>query len=108
MMVCIVMVVLLGSECKTEGVSRPASLADERPDELLLLPAVGSSVVNASGGDAGRGPAMADTALRALQCEPYKQQVNLSYTYEYIRGNLWCASASAHHQDTVCLFRHMV
>ena len=59
-MVCIAAVVVLGSECKTDGVSLPASLADERPDELLLLPAVGSSVGDPSRGKADRGSGKAD------------------------------------------------
>jgi len=67
--VCIANVVVLSSECSTEGESLPASLADERPDELLLLLLVCSSVADASRGDAGRGPGKADIALRPFECD---------------------------------------
>ena len=88
-MFCIATVIVLSSECKTEGVSLPASLADERPNELLLLLAVGSSVgvppkgnacrgpgkaergpqkADRGPGKADRGPGKADTVVRPLQC----------------------------------------
>ena len=127
-MFCIATVIVLSSECKTEGVSLPASLADERPNELLLLLAVGSSVGVAPRGNAcrgpgkaergpqkadrglgkpDRGPGKADTVVRPLQCNTSNKQTCPaprrstpgSYTYEYIHVNVWCMSTPAQHQS---------
>ena len=95
-MFCIATVIVLSSECKAEGVSLPASLADERPNELLLLLAVGSSVgvaprrnacrgpgkaergpqkADRGPGKADRGPGKADTVVRPLQCNTSNTQL---------------------------------